>query len=101
MIKTAWPKTSFRPAPFKHLRSLLAFSGSFHAFVLALAVSIATKRIVMRLTRQGGRMSRAPIFHCGRSGNLKVTDSNPDLAVFEPWSSQTNDFKVDTCHSLA
>ena len=36
-----------------------------------------------------------------RSGNLQVAGSNPDLTVFEPWSSQTNDFKIDTCHFLA
>ena len=27
--------------------------------------------------------------------------SNLELAVFEPWLSQTNDFKIDTRHFLA
>ena len=41
-------------------------------------------------------MSRAEASasHSGRSGNPKVTSSNPDLAVFKPWSSQTIDFKI-------
>ena len=46
---------------------------------------------------RGGRMSRAPASRSGRSENPKVVGSNPDLAVFEPWS----DFKIDTCRSLA
>ena len=46
-------------------------------------------------------MSRAFASHSGRSGNLKVVGSNLDLAIFESWSSQTNYFKIDTCHSLA
>ena len=32
-----------------------------------------------------------------RSGRLR----NPNLAVFKTWLSQTNDFKIDTCSSLA
>ena len=40
-------------------------------------------------TSQGGWMSRALASHSGRSGNPKVAGSNPDLTVFEPWSSQT------------
>ena len=41
-------------------------------------------------------MSRASASHSGRLGNLKVTGSNPDHVVFQPWLSQTNDFKIDT-----
>ena len=44
---------------------------------------------------------RASTSRSGRSGNPKVLGLNLDLAVFEPRSSQTNDFKTDTCHSLA
>ena len=52
-------------------------------------------------TSQGGRMSRAPGSHSGRLGNLKVAGSNLDFTVFKPSLSQTNDFKIDTCHSVA
>ena len=50
---------------------------------------------------RGGRMSRASTSRSGRSGNPNVAGSNLDLAVFEPWSSETNDFKSDTCRSLS
>ena len=46
-------------------------------------------------------MSRGPTSHSGRSSNLKVTGLNLDLTAFEPWLRQTNDFKIDTCRSLA
>ena len=46
------------------------------------------------MTRRDGRMSRASITHFG-----KLED--PDLAVFEPWSSQIDDFKTDTRRFLA
>ena len=36
-------------------------------------------------------MSRGPTSCSGRSGNLKVVDSNLDLAVFEPWLAQCED----------
>ena len=46
-------------------------------------------------------MSRAHDFHAGRLGKLNLMGSNPDLVgLIEPWSSQTNDIKIDTCHSL-
>ena len=38
-------------------------------------------------------MSRASASRDGRSGNLNLVGSNPDHVL-----SQTNDFKVDTCH---
>ena len=34
-------------------------------------------------------------------GNPKIMGSNLDLTVFKPWLSQTNDVKIDTCHSIA
>ena len=46
-------------------------------------------------------MSGVPASRSGRSGNPKVMGSNLDLTVSEPWSSQSSDFKIDTCHSLA
>ena len=46
------------------------------------------------LTRWDCRMNRASVFLLGRSGNL-------DLVGFEPWSIQSNDFKIDTCRFLA
>ena len=48
------------------------------------------------LTRLNESASRS-----GRSGNPKIVGSNPDLTVFKPWLSKTNDLKIDTCHSLA
>ena len=45
-------------------------------------------------TRRSGQMSRVSLFCFGRSGNL-------NLAGFERWSIQTNDFNMDTCHFLA
>ena len=51
------------------------------------------------VTSCGGRMSRASVSHSGRLENPKVVDLSLDLTVFEPWSSQTNDFKM--CRSLA
>ena len=44
-----------------------------------------------RLSRVSGSRSRT-------SGNPKVAGSNP---VSKPWSRQSNDFKTDTCDSLA
>ena len=52
-------------------------------------------------TSQGGQVSRAPVSYSGRLGNRKFVGSNPDLTVFQPWSSQTNHFKIDTFHSQA
>ena len=49
---------------------------------------------------RGVRMSRVSASCSGRLGNPKVVGSNPDLTVFKPWSSQTSDFKIDTCRSL-
>ena len=46
-------------------------------------------------------MSRASSSRSGRSGNPKVAGSNLGRTVFEPRSSQTKDFKIDTCRSLA
>ena len=43
-----------------------------------------------------GLLSRASTSHSGGSGNPKLIGSDLDLAVFEPWSSQTHDFKIDT-----
>ena len=51
-------------------------------------------------TCQGGQMSRVSTSHPGRSG-IQITGSNLDLTVFKPWSSQTDDFKINTCLSLA
>ena len=48
-----------------------------------------------------GRMSRASVSSSGRSGNLKVLSSNLNLTVFKTCSSQTNDFKTDTCRFQA
>ena len=53
------------------------------------------------ITSRGDQMSRASTSGSGRPGNPKVMDSNLDLAVFEPWLSPNNDFKIDTCYSLA
>ena len=52
-------------------------------------------------TSWGSRMSRPSGSCSGILGNMKVGGSSPDVPVFEPWSSQTNDFKFDTCRSLA
>ena len=41
---------------------------------------------------------RASVFHSGRSENPKVVGSNPALTFVNPG---TNDFKIDTYHSLA
>ena len=43
-------------------------------------------------------MSRAYASRSGRSGNPKVAGSSLDLTVFKPWSSQTNDFKIDRAY---
>ena len=45
-------------------------------------------------TRLDGRMSIASVSCFGRSGDS-------DLHRFEPWSGQTDHFKIDTCHFLA
>ena len=61
------------------------------------------KRVIVlkSATSWGGQMSRVPTSPSGRSGNPKVAGSSQELAVVEPWLSQTNDFKIDTCHSIA
>ena len=59
------------------------------------------------LTSRGGRMSCVPASRSGRSGNPKIVGLSPEPATlkpgprtcsFETWLSQTNDFKIDTCH---
>ena len=42
-------------------------------------------------TSRGGQMSRVATSRSGRSGNLKVSDSNLDITLFKPWSCETND----------
>ena len=46
-------------------------------------------------------MSRASASHEIGEYEGQVMGSNPELTVFEPWSSQTKDFKIDACRSLA
>ena len=52
-------------------------------------------------TSQRGQMSSTPASPFGRSGNPKGAGANPELVVFEPLLNQTDDFKIDTCHTLA
>ena len=46
-------------------------------------------------------MSKSTPSYSGRLGNPKVAGSNSKPHVFESWSSQTNNFKIDTCCFLA
>ena len=51
-------------------------------------------------TSRGGQMSSALTSRSGRSGNPKIAGLNPDACWFKPWSSQSDDFKIDTCPFL-
>ena len=54
-----------------------------------------------RQNSQDGQLSRVLASRSGRSVNLKVVGSSPDLTLFKPWLSQTNNLKIDICRSLA
>ena len=64
-------------------------------------LALCTNIMMCDKTSRGSQMSRASTSRSERSRNLKVMGSNLDLAVFKPWSSQTNDFKIYTGRSLA
>ena len=40
--------------------------------------------ILIKVTSQGGRMSRAPTSHSARSGNLKIAGSSLEPAALKP-----------------
>ena len=52
----------------------------------------------MVVTRRGGRMSRASVSRAGRLGKSEPRRFESGTCGFEAWSSQTNDFKMYTCH---
>ena len=45
-------------------------------------------------TSRGGRMSRAPAFHSGRSGNPKIAGLSPDPAALKPDQVKPMTFKL-------
>ena len=56
---------------------------------------------IEKLTRQSFQMSRAPASQCWEIGESKPHEFESQPSRFEPWLSQTNDLKIDTCRFLA